>query len=39
MENAFKSLLGAGAYTVYEDAGCGLRTWKGGTKGGAFLRQ
>lgn len=33
MENAFKLLLGAGAYTAYENAGCGLRTWKGGTKG------
>ena len=33
MENAFKLLLGAGAYTSYEAAGCGLRTWKGGTKG------
>ena len=33
MENEFKLLLGAGAYTAYEAAGLGLRTWKGGTKG------
>lgn len=33
MENMFKTLLGAGAYTWYMESGCGLRTWKMGTKG------
>ena len=33
MENSFKLLFGAGAYTAYEAAGYSLRTWKHGTKG------
>ena len=33
MENEFKSLLGAGAWTWYEASGCRIRTWRGGTKG------
>ena len=31
--NDFKALLGAGAYTWYEESGCSLRAWKRGTKG------
>ena len=31
--NDFKTLLGAGAYTWYEESGCSLRAWKAGTKG------
>nr|DAX91998.1 MAG TPA: hypothetical protein [Caudoviricetes sp.] len=33
MENEFKSLLGAGAWTWYAASGCSIRTWKCGTKG------
>nr|DAR83812.1 MAG TPA: hypothetical protein [Caudoviricetes sp.] len=33
MENEFKSLLGAGAWTWYEASGYSIRTWRGGTKG------
>lgn len=33
MENEFKSLLGAGAWSVYEALGCSVRVWKAGTKG------
>ena len=33
MENEFKLLLGAGAWTWYEASGCSIRTWRGGTKG------
>jgi len=33
MENEFKSLLGASAWTWYEASGCSIRTWKCGTKG------